>query len=198
MLVRDKLSPDGAACLLFDWDGTLVDSQAANYRAMAQTLAVEGVELEQDWFDSRTGLSSADMITALAAERSLRLTRTVPELVAKRDELFLSVAHTVRPHARVQAVVEQAAGRIPVAVASGSTRAMIDAALRHQPFSETFDLIVTRDDVERGKPAPDIFLTAARRLGVQPRACLVYEDSDEGIAAAEAAGMRVIDVRPYR
>lgn len=198
MPVRDELSPDGAACLLFDWDGTLVDSQPAIYRAMAQTLAAEGVELEQDWFDSRTGLSSADMITLLAAEGPLRLTSTVAELVAKRDELFLSVAHTVRPHACVQAVVEQAAGRIPVAVASGSTRAMIDAALRHQPFSETFDVIVTRDDVERGKPAPDIFLTAAQRLGVEPHACLVYEDSDEGIAAAEAAGMRVIDVRPYR
>lgn len=196
--MHDDLSPDGAECLLFDWDGTLVDSQAANYRAMAASLAAEGVELERAWFDSRTGLSSAEMIMKLTAERSLRLTRPVSELVAERDRRFLNVAHTVRPHPCVLSVVQRAAGRIPMAIASGSTRPMIAAALAHQPFHDAFDLIVTRDDVERGKPAPDIFLLAAGKLGVAPRGCLVYEDSDEGIAAAEAAGMRVIDVRPYR
>ncbi|MEU1669108.1 HAD family phosphatase [Streptomyces sparsogenes] len=196
--MHPDLSPEGAACLLFDWDGTLVDSQLANYRAMAATLAAEQIDLEQQWFDARTGLSSADLIKTLAAERFLRLTRPVSELVAECEAHHLRDAHTVRPHPPIQAVVERAAGSIPMAIASGSSRSMIDAVLCHQPFRDAFDLVVTRDDVERGKPAPDIFLTAAAKLGAAPADCLVYEDSDEGMAAADAAGMHVIDVRPYR
>ena len=196
--MHDDLSPYGARCLLFDWDGTLVDSQAANYLAMAGALGAVGIHLDQDWFDIRAGLSSDEMISALARERSLRLTCTIPELVVERDRRFLTVAHTVRPHACVQNVVQLAAGVIPMAVASGSTWPMIAATLPHQPFRDAFEVIVTRDDVERGKPAPDIFVTAAERLGFAPDECLVYEDSDEGIAAAHTAGMRVIDVRPYR
>ncbi|MGK3945178.1 HAD family phosphatase [Streptomyces sp. RP5T] len=196
--MHDGLSPRGATCLLFDWDGTLVDSQTANYRAMAKALATEGIDLEQQWFDGRTGLSSAEMIASFVSERSLRLARPIPELVAERDRHFLSIAHTVRPHPCIRDVVDYAAGRIPMAIASGSTRSMIEATLPHQPFHDAFDLIITRDDVARGKPAPDIFLTAARRLRVAPRDCLVYEDSDEGIAAAEAAAMPAIDIRPYR
>jgi HAD superfamily hydrolase (TIGR01509 family) len=153
---------------------------------------------DQEWFDAHTGLSSPGMIMTLADERSLRLNRTVPELVAERDSHFLTVARTVRPHPCVQAVVDHAVGRMPMAIASGSTRSIIEATLSHQPFRNAFDLIVTRDDVEQGKPAPDIFLTAAEGLGFVPSDCVVYEDSDEGIAAAHAAGMRVIDVRPHR
>jgi HAD superfamily hydrolase (TIGR01509 family) len=196
--MHDDLSPRGAKGLLFDWDGTLADSQAANYRAMAAALAAVQIDLEQEWFDARTGLSSTEMIMTLVGERFRGLSRTVSELVAERDSHFLRVAQTVRAHPCVQAVVDHAAGRIPMAIASGSTRPLIEATLAHQPFRDAFELIVTRDDVEQGKPAPDIFLTAAQGLGVAPSDCLVYEDSDEGITAAHAAGMRVIDVRPYR
>jgi beta-phosphoglucomutase-like phosphatase (HAD superfamily) len=164
---------------------------------MAAVLSPQGVQLEQDWFDARTGLSSAEMIRTLADERSLRLTRPVEELVSDRDRIFLDQAHTVRPHPEVLRVVEAMHGRIPMAVASGGARHVIEATLRHQPFSDHFDTLVTRDDVDRGKPAPDIFLRAAELLGAHPSRCTVYEDSDEGIEAAHAAGMTVIDVRPH-
>ncbi|MER5970847.1 HAD family phosphatase [Streptomyces sp. NPDC002055] len=195
--MHPDLAPRTAACLLFDWDGTLVDSQYANYRAMAGTLATEGVELEQEWFDARTGLSSAEMIHTLVAERGLGLSRPVDTLVADRDAQFLKEAHSVRPLQPVLEVVEAMRHRLPMAVASGGARHVIEATLRHQPFHDAFGTLVTRDDVTHGKPAPDIFLTAARSLGAHPSRCLVYEDSEEGIAAAHAAGMAVIDVRPY-
>jgi HAD superfamily hydrolase (TIGR01509 family) len=195
--MHPDLAPRHASCLLFDWDGTLVDSQYANYRAMAAVLAPEGVDLEQEWFDARTGLSSAEMIGALVDERALTLSRPVEHLVADRDEMFLKEAHTVRPHREVLRVVEAMHGRVPMAVASGGARRVIEETLRHQPFSEHFDTLVARDDVDRGKPAPDIFLRAAELLAAHPSRCTVYEDSDEGIEAALAAGMTVIDVRPY-
>ncbi|MGP3926289.1 HAD family hydrolase [Streptomyces sp. 8N616] len=183
--------------MLFDWDGTLVDSQYANYRAMSGALAPEGVTLEKEWFDARTGLSSAEMIHTLVDERALRLSRPVEQIVADRDELFLKGAHEVRPHTELLKVVDAMHHRLPMAVASGGSRRIIEETLRHQPFHDRFDTLVTRDDVERGKPAPDIFLRAAEELGAAPSRCTVYEDSDEGIAAAHAAGMAVIDVRPF-
>jgi len=192
-----ELTPRDTECLLFDWDGTLVDSQYANYRAMSAVLLTEGVKLQHDWFDARTGLSSAEMIDTLVQERGLRLSRPVENLVAERDELFLGGAHLVRPHAEVLAVVRAYHCRLPMAVASGGARKIIEETMRHQPFHDHFDTLVTRDDVKHGKPAPDIFLRAAQELGVDPSRCTVYEDSDEGIAAAHAAGMTVIDVRPH-
>lgn len=196
-VVHPGLDPGDAACLLFDWDGTLVDSQYANFRAMADALAQDAVVLRQEWFDARTGLSSAEMIETLIATQGARLSRPVEEIVTTRDTLFLKSAHTVRPHAAVMSVVRAARHRLPMAVASGGARHVIEATLRHQPFRDAFAALVTREDVARGKPAPDIFVTAARALGVAPARCVVYEDSDEGVEAAHAAGMRVIDVRPF-
>ncbi|MGW5264981.1 HAD family hydrolase [Microbispora sp. NPDC004025] len=191
-----ELHPGDAGALLFDWDGTLVDTQRANYLAMARALKEEGVRLDQKWFDARTGLSSAEMICLLAREGGLRLRRTVEEIVADRDERFLRTAHEIRVHPEIEAVVSSFHGRLPMAVASGGARKVIETTLRHLPIRHRFATLVTRDDVERGKPAPDIFLHAAKLLRVPPHRCTVYEDSDEGIAAAHAADMAVIDVRP--
>jgi beta-phosphoglucomutase-like phosphatase (HAD superfamily) len=195
--MHPELSPGCAGCLIFDWDGTLVDSQSANYRAMAAALEREAVTLDQDWFDARTGLSSAEMIHKLVNERQVLLTRPVEEVVGERDALFLQQAHTVRPHPAILAVVEASKGRLPMAIASGGSRHIIASTLTFQPFHDAFRAVITREDVERGKPAPDIFLAAARALEFHPERCLVYEDSDEGIAAAHAARMRVTDVRPF-
>ncbi|MEV0198258.1 HAD family phosphatase [Nonomuraea sp. NPDC050691] len=191
------LAPRDADGLLFDWDGTLVDSQSANYRAMTEALAPLGVTLERAWFDARTGLSSAEMIGALTEEGGLDLPVPVREIVARRDEHFLRQAHRIRAHPAVLEVVRTWHGRLPMAVASGGSRAVISRTMRHLPYASLFSTVVTREDVERGKPAPDIFLLAAHRLGIAPDRCAVYEDSDEGVAAALAAGMTVIDVRPH-
>ncbi|WP_223167667.1 HAD family hydrolase [Nonomuraea sp. SYSU D8015] len=192
-----KLAPHDTDCLLFDWDGTLVDSQSANYRAMAAALSQVGVALEESWFGSRTGLSSAEMIDALVQERGLTLPVPVQEIVAHRDERFLAEAHHVRAHPALLEIVNTWYGRLPMAVASGGSRRIIMETMRHLPYASRFTTVVTREDVERGKPSPEIFLLAAHRLGAVPGRCTVYEDSDEGIAAAAAAGMTVIDVRPF-
>jgi HAD superfamily hydrolase (TIGR01509 family) len=195
--VLTELTPHDTEALLFDWDGTLVDSQYANYRAMSRAMSHIGVDLEQEWFDARTGLSSAETIHTLVRERDQSLPVDVGEIVARRDAHFLQEAWRIQPHRPLLEVVEASYGRLRMAIASGGSRRIILATLRHLPFHDRFDGIVTRDDVAQGKPAPDIFLRAAADLNVEPARCTVYEDSDEGIAAAHAAGMRVIDVRPF-
>lgn len=195
--MHPALTPPPADALLFDWDGTLVDSQDANYRAMFHALSTTGIHLEKDWFDARTGISSAEMIKLLAQEQGVTLTVPVDDLVGRRDARFLEESESVRPHAAVLEVVEAARGTTPMAIASGGSREIILGTLRRLPFRDSFDAIVTREDAKRGKPAPDIFLKAAATLDADPARCVVYEDSDEGISAARAAGMRVIDVRLY-
>jgi beta-phosphoglucomutase-like phosphatase (HAD superfamily) len=197
MSVLAGLAPGDAAGLLFDWDGTLVDSQDANCRAMATALAEHGVTLEPAWFNARTGLSSAEMVRALIVERGLPLEQSVEDIVSSRDSHFLGTAAEISVHAPIAAVAATFHGRLPMAVASGGTRHIIESTLRHLSIGHRFSAVVTRDDVAQGKPAPDIFLRAAQLLGVPPEGCLVYEDSEEGISAAHAAGMRVIDVRPF-
>src|SRR5207248_8078919 len=127
----------------------------------------------------RTGLSSAEMINTLAGDRDLVLRRSVEEIVADRDRRFLRIAHTIKVHPPVAAVVERFRGILPMAIGSGGARHIIENTLQYVALREVFNVIVTRDDVARGKPAPDIFLRAARQLRMPPNRCLVYEDSDE-------------------
>ncbi|MEU2874632.1 HAD family phosphatase [Streptomyces olivoreticuli] len=190
--------PPEARCLIFDWDGTLADTQHANYLAMAEALRGFGVELDQSWFDERTGLSSGELVETLMKETAIAGPVPVAEVVRARDAAFLRGCHRIREVPAVAEVMRTYHGSVPVAVASGGARQVIEATIPHVGLSEKIDVLVTREDVERGKPWPDLFLLAARRLGVSPGDCLVYEDSDEGLLAAEAAGMAAIDVRPYR
>jgi HAD superfamily hydrolase (TIGR01509 family) len=83
-----------------------------------------------------------------------------------------------------------------MAVASGGTRTIIGKVLEHLGILNLFDAIVTSEDVQNQKPAPDIFLEAARRIGVPPESCRAYEDTDLGMQAIRAAGMEAVDVRP--
>jgi HAD superfamily hydrolase (TIGR01509 family) len=87
-------------------------------------------------------------------------------------------------------------GKLPLAVASGGTRRVITQTLHHLGIAHLFQAVVVSEDVARQKPAPDIYLEAARRLGVAPRNCRAYEDTDLGLAAIRAAGMEAVDVRP--
>jgi HAD superfamily hydrolase (TIGR01509 family) len=191
--------PGDALGLLFDWDGTLADTQAQNYRALRDTLARVQIGLEEAWFDARTGLSSAEMIANILAGENISSPELIGELVAQRDAAFLLGAEQVRPHSDMAGVLATYGGARRCAVASGGGRTVINAVLERLPqISGFIEVLVTRDDVTRGKPAPDIFLLAAERLGLPPSACLVYEDSDAGMEAAAAAGMRAVDVRNHR
>ena len=182
------------SALIFDCDGTLVDSAAANEKAWQQALADHGVDLTPEWYQARTGLSADALLTALETETGEPLDRQAVRAAAL--DAFAWLVDTVLPHAPVAAIARANHGRVPMAVASGGARVSVEASLRTTGLHPLFTAIVTKDDVQHGKPAPDIYLLAAQRLGVRPAECVAYEDTDEGVAAALTAGMRVIDVRP--
>ena len=186
-------TPDTAQALLFDCDGTLVDSVATWEQAWMQALDDHGLRISRDWYRARAGLSPCDLIHS--AERDAGTTLDVDAAVACGIALYVDSAATVRPNRCVLDIARAHHGRIPMAVVSGGPRAGVEAALTAVGARHLFDHVITIDDVSRGKPAPDLYLRAVEAVKRPAATCLAYEDSDGGLQAAAAAGIPVLDVR---
>lgn len=188
------LPEHGFDAVIFDCDGTLVDSMPAHFEAWCEALALYGAGgvFKEDVFLAMGGRPTRDIVVELNDEYNLRLD---PEAVAfAKREAFLRRLGSVTLIDEVAAFAESLRGRLPMAVASGGSRMVVEKTLAIVGISDWFDEVVTADDVSEGKPAPDIFIKAAHLLGVNPAKCLVLEDAPAGILAAQRAGMQVIAV----
>ncbi|MFD8734902.1 HAD family hydrolase [Streptomyces sp. NPDC059618] len=187
---------DGTS-VIFDLDGTLVDSEPNYFEAARRTLAGQGVG-DFTWADHETyvGISTRETV-ALWKER-YGLTAPLEALLAETNRSYLELARaSTRVYPEMRAFVHLlAAAGVPMAVASGSSREAIEAILSGTGLASRLTTVVSADEVAHGKPAPDVFLEAARRLGADPADCVVLEDAVPGAAAAHAAGMRCLAV-PY-
>jgi len=149
--------------------------------------------LPEDRFYSLGGVPSRDILKLLGAEQGIALN---PLAVAHEKEAeYLPLIAQVEPINTVVGVAREHYGKIPLAVASGGTRRVIEQVLQHLGIRSLFQAVVTSEDVVKQKPAPDIFLEAARRIGVPPQFCRAYEDTNLGMQAIRAAGMEAVDVR---
>jgi len=185
---------DGFDAVIFDCDGTLVDSMPAHFSAWCEALALYGAGgvFKEDVFFAMGGRPTRDIVVELNDEYNLHLD---PEAVAfAKREAFLKRIETITLIDEVAAFAESLRGKVPMAIASGGSRMVVEKTLRVVGVSDWFDEVVTADDVTEGKPAPDIFLHAARLMGVVPSRCLALDDAPAGILAAQRAGMQVIAV----
>lgn len=186
------------AAYLFDCDGTLADTMPLHFRAWSHAFRTCGATFEFTWetFYSMAGMGMADTIARMNAAHGLSLQ---VEAVARAQMAYIDQHHAeVEPIDPVVAIAREVAQNKPVAVVSGGTRPHVAETLRVIGVAELFEVVITQEDVARTKPAPDAFLLAAERLGVEPTACLVYEDSQLGLQAAKAAGMKAVYVEPTR
>lgn len=186
---------DTAHAVLFDLDGTLVDSHLAHYQSLCDALGPEGITVDYGWYVSTPGMSTRNEIQALTKSCCVQLSTPVDTLVARCDASYRDHLDLVREITWVADLARACYGRKPLAVASNSTAGTVRDTLARVGLASLFGVVVTLDDVSAGKPAPDIFLLAARRVGVEASRCLVLEDSDAGIEAARRAGATVVDVR---
>ena len=184
----------GFDAVIFDCDGTLVDSMPAHFDAWCEALAIYGAGgiFKEDVFFAMGGRPTRDIVVQLNDEYNLRLD-PVAVAMAKR-ECFLKRLNMVTLIEEVAAFAERLRGKVPMAIATGGSRMVIEKTLKIVGVSDWFDEVVTADDIVNGKPAPDIFLKAAELLGVEPSKCLALEDAPAGIISAQAAGMQVIAI----
>lgn len=180
--------------LIFDCDGTLVDSAPAHLNSIQQALAPLGLTMPPEWYAPRHGLGPDSLLDAYEAE--FKVDSLAREALWERNNAaFQASVPLIREITLVADVARQWHGRVPMAVASNGVLENVEATLRATNLLELFDTIVTANDVAHGKPAPDVYLEAARRMNVSPTRCIVFEDSDEGLEAARRAGMKTCDIR---
>lgn len=182
------------SAFIFDCDGTLADSMPLYHRAWQRALAEHGARFEFTWelFMSRAGMST--LLTVEGLNREFGTTLGADEVERVHHAAYLELIDTVQPIHAIVDVARSYFGKIPMSVASGGSRPLVERTLELIGVKDLFPVVVVAADVPRGKPEPDIFLLAAARMGVPPEACLVFEDGKPGLLAAERAGMKSVFV----
>jgi HAD superfamily hydrolase (TIGR01493 family) len=190
---NDLMRPQPPEAILFDCDGTLLLTSDIHFKAISEAIARHGGVMPRAWYMARAGLGRRDLFAQFAADFASAL--DLPHIVADSIALTVAMATDARENPLVADVARQASGRLPIAVVTNSEAAIAHAFLAETSLHDLFDHILTCEDAARSKPAPDLYLEAAARLGVAPAGCLVLEDSDQGMLAAISAGMACMDVR---
>ena len=185
--------PEGAfKAYLFDCDGTIVDSMPLHYVAWKKALGEWNCTFSEDKFYAWGGMPTAQIVTILSAEQGLTL--PVAEVTHRKELLYYELLPELQAVPEVLEHIMLSHGKIPFAVVSGGTRASVTRSLTTLGILDKFEMLVCAEDYRRSKPDPEPFLVAAKRLGVAPADCLVFEDTEMGIQAATAAGMASVKV----
>lgn len=189
-------APAGTRGLIFDCDGTLADTMPAHFRAWSAMLGPYGIPFTERRFYQLGGVPTAQIIGILSAESGVPH-GDIAEMTRVKEAAFLESVAAVKEIAVVTRIAAAHRGKLPMAVASGGYRETVARTLDAIGVRGWFDAVVTAEDTARHKPEPDVFLEAARRLGVPPTACVVFEDTDIGLEAARRAGAVGVDVRGW-
>jgi len=187
-------TPDTQA-ILFDCDGTLVDTMAVHREVWDRIFARYGFAITDEWWDVWANVALLPFVREVIPQA------TAQEADALNDEavvLYLDALHRIEPLEHVIQVARDHHGTVPLAVVTGGYREVVLPTLDAAGITGLFDVIVTADDVVRSKPAPELYLLAMQRLTADPLRCLAYEDSDIGMASARDAGVgRIVDIRDW-
>jgi beta-phosphoglucomutase family hydrolase len=188
------IPPGDFAGYIFDLDGTLVDTMPLHFRAWDMAMRHAGLScpLDEDLFYSLGGVPTRRVAELIAVHYRLKID---PDAVFHHKEsLFQQLQGDARLIGPVVEIARRVAQTHPVSIASGGPRVIVQRSLELTGLAPLFKVVVTADDVEHGKPSPDMFLLAASRMGVAPEQCLVFEDAEPGMRAAEAAAMKWVRV----
>jgi HAD superfamily hydrolase (TIGR01509 family) len=187
-----KLPPGSFRAYLFDCDGTIADSMPLHYVAWSTALHEWNCTFDEKLFYELGGKPCDEIISTLNEIQGLKM--PVEQVSHRKESLYFELLPQLKPISEVVEHIEAQHGRIPFAVVSGGRRSSVERSLSALHLLDKFETIVGAGDYENSKPAPDGYLLAASRLGVAPEDCLVFEDTDLGIQAADAAGMASVKV----
>ncbi len=178
---------------IFDMDGVIIDSEPLHFEVDIQVMKDFGAAITQEQLEKYVGMTNPEMWKLIREEYQLQ--RTVSEIIDYQisNKIKILTAREMEPIDGIRELLaDLKASGIPVGIASSSPPVFIQAVLDKFGLLDAFDCIVSGEEVDRGKPAPDVYLKAAELLGVEPASCMVLEDARHGIAAAKSAGMQCI------
>lgn len=180
--------------LIFDMDGTLVDSGKLHELAWIETLNKYAIPVDRPLMRSLAGVTTSRTLQQLMEQFDVVVTATIDEISLHKQSIVNdNIAKYIKP-TRLKALAEKYYGKLPMSVGTGASTAEAEAILGHCGLRHLFAHVVGAESVRHPKPAPDIFLRCAELMGIEPSACIVFEDSKLGLQAAEAAGMHAVDV----
>lgn len=183
--------PDGEFdAYIFDCDGTLADTMPLHYKAWCAALAEHCAEFPEALFYELGGVPTERIVEILNERHGHQM--PVAETARYKEKLFVEMIPEILPIEPVVAIVKECYGKKPLAVASGGHRGIVTKTLTALGIADKFEAIIGAEDYVNGKPAPDPYLEAAKRIGIAPEKCLVFEDTQTGIASATAAGMKSV------
>ncbi len=185
-----EIPPGEFGAYIFDCDGTLADTMPLHYQAWLSVLRPLGADMPEDVFYSCGGMPTWGVVEYLNERYGYRLNPM--ETAHAKEAKFVELIPGVKPVEPVVEFMRGVIGKAPLAVASGGFRKVVEDILHNLDLHMHFQAIVTAEDVVHGKPAPDTYLEAARRLGVAPERCLVFEDTPLGIESGRNAGMQTV------
>lgn len=188
-----SFAPPTMQAVIFDLEGLLIDTEPMYMDATRTVLARRSAELDTDLWWRLSGQTSLSVLRGIVEEAGLRV--RAEQLVAERQMVLDRHLSRAAPLPGAEMVVrELAAHRVPIAIATSTTQRAFAVTARQHPWLDLFDAVVTRDEVPRGRPAPDLFLEAALRLGLDPERCIAVENAPSGVDAGQAAGMATVAV----
>lgn len=181
--------------VIFDWDGTLADTKKAVVQSFQTVLTEASCRVSDEFIERRMGIGTKKTIIEAFRECHMRLDVSMLETLTKEKiNIQAELTDTVSLFDGVTELLESLKGKIKIALATMSSRKVIEKILPEKRLTAYFDVVVTADDIANPKPNPEVFLVTATRLGVDQGDCVVVEDSVFGVKAAKAAKMNCIAV----
>ncbi|MGK7394234.1 MAG: HAD family hydrolase [Candidatus Cyclobacteriaceae bacterium M3_2C_046] len=189
-----KVDP-AARALIFDVDGTLVDSMPLHYAAWNKVGEKYSFFFPEDLFYTLAGVPTPG-ISRVITEK-LGLPYDVEALAREKEDAYIAMIDQIKPVEPVVELVKAYYGKLPLAAGTGSPGINARKTIQAIGLLDHFDVIISYEDVKNPKPAPDTFLKCAALLNIEPGTCQVFEDGEPGLEAARRAGMIVTDIKPY-
>jgi len=187
--------PEFIRGLIFDCDGTLVDSMPLHIKAWEFAINYAGLRWDFEFFDSKKGMPSNEILELYSKEFGVSI--DIEKILQTKYDYFYMHRTEFKPIEHVVDIVFEYKDKLPMSVASGGSRKTVNVQLDDLGIRHLFKAIITADDNLKSKPAPDMFLEAARRMNVEPHLCQVFEDGELGLEAARKAGMLATDIRLF-
>lgn len=186
---------NSARALIFDLDGTLADTMPLHFTAWQKAAAENNFEFPEEFFLKCAGMPTHNIISIINEEQGLRID---PErFSSQKEKFFLNDIDQIKGINSIIELVYQNYEKLPMAIGTGGNRDIACKTINILGLDKYIPILVSCEDVENHKPAPDTFLKCAELMGIKAQLCQVFEDGDKGIKAAVNAGMMVTDVRPF-